>query len=68
MSAIDRYRDVQQDILETLADRGQLLKLTQPTILANGKRIPGLKLDHHRQLALMQALVRFVYFRWVCVK
>jgi DNA-binding transcriptional ArsR family regulator len=40
-------------------DRGQLFKLTEPTILRNGKRIPGLKLDHPRQLALMQALVRF---------
>jgi hypothetical protein len=56
---IDRYHDVQQDILESFVDRGQLLKLTQPTILSNGKRIPGLKLDHPRQLALMQALVRF---------
>ena len=36
-----------------------LLKLIQPSILANGKRIPGLKLDHPRQLALLQALVRF---------
>jgi hypothetical protein len=27
--------------------------------LPNGKRIPGLKLDHPRQLALMHALVRF---------
>lgn len=56
---IDRYHDVQQDILESFVDRGQLLQLTQPTILSNGKRIPGLKLDHPRQLALMQALVRF---------
>ncbi len=56
---IDRYHDVQQDILESFVDRGQLLKLTQPTILSNGKRVPGLKLDHPRQLALMQALVRF---------
>jgi DNA-binding transcriptional ArsR family regulator len=56
---IDRYHDVQQDILETFVDRGHLLKLTQPTVLSNGKRIPGLKLDHPRQLALMQALVRF---------
>jgi len=60
MSAIiDRYHEVQQDILESFVDRGQLLKLTQPTVLSNGKRIPGLKLDHPRQLALMQALVRF---------
>src|SRR5881409_3069502 len=40
-------------------DRGLLQTLIQPTILPNGKRIPGLKLDHPRQLALMQALVRF---------
>lgn len=58
---IDRYHDVQQDILESFVDRGQLLQLTQPTILSNGKRIPGLKLDHPRQLALMQALVRFCH-------
>lgn len=55
----DRYLDVQQDILETFVDRGQLLKLTHPTVLCDGKRIPGLKLEHPRQLALMQALVRF---------
>ena len=58
---IDRYLDVQQDILETFVDRGQLRQLSQPTVLPNGKRIPGLKLDHPRQLALMQALVRFCY-------
>ena len=33
--------------------------LAQPTITATGKRIPGLKLDNARQLALMHALVRF---------
>lgn len=60
MSAIiDNYHDAQQDILETFVDRGQLRKLAEPTILASGKRIPGLKLDHPRQLALMHALVRF---------
>ncbi len=58
-SIVDHYLDVQQDILETFVDRGQLRKLSQPTILPNGKRIPGLKLDHPRQLALMHALVRF---------
>jgi hypothetical protein len=56
---IDNYQNVQQDILETFVDRGQLRKLAEPTMLANGKRIPGLKLDHPRQLALMHALVRF---------
>ena len=60
-SVIDRYHDVQQDILETFVDRGQLRTLTQPTLLPNGKRIPGLKLDHPRQLAVMHALVRFAH-------
>jgi hypothetical protein len=59
MSAInDNYLNVQQDILETFIDRGELRKLAEPTVTATGKRIPGLKLDHPRQLALMHALVR----------
>jgi hypothetical protein len=57
----DNYLSVQQDILETFVDRGQLRKLTQPTVLPSGKRIPGLKLDNARQLALMHALVRFAH-------
>ena len=56
---IDNYHNVQQDILETFIDRGQLRKLAEPTVLPSGKRIPGLKLDHPRQLAVMHALVRF---------
>jgi len=56
---IDHYHDAQQDILETFVDRGQLSQLAEPTMLANGKRIPGLKLDHPRQLAVMHALVRY---------
>ena len=56
LSAInDNYLNVQQDILETFVDRGQLRKLAVPTITSTGKRIPGLKLDHPRQLALMHA-------------
>lgn len=58
---VDNYHNVQQDILETFVDRGQLRKLAEPTVLPNGKRIPGLKLDHPRQLALMHALVRFAH-------
>jgi hypothetical protein len=58
---IDRYVDVQQDILETFVDREQLRQLTQPTVLPNGRRIPGLKLDQPRQLALQHFLVRFCY-------
>ena len=56
---IDRYHDVQQDVLETFIDRGQLRKLAEPTVLPSGRRIPGLKLDHPRQLAVMHSLVRF---------
>ena len=56
---IDNYHDAQQDILETFIDRGQLRKLAEPTRLPSGKRIPGLKLDHPRQLAVMHSLVRF---------
>jgi len=55
----ERYQNVQQDILETFLDRGELRKLGEPTLLPNGKRIPGLKLDHPRQLAVMSSLVRF---------
>ena len=58
---VDNYLDVQQDILETFVDRGQLRRLAEPTVLASGKRLPGLKLDHPRQLALMHALVRFAH-------
>ena len=62
MAAVtDRYQSVQQDILETFVDRGQLRQLAEPTRLPNGKRVPGLKLDHPRQLALMHALVRFAH-------
>jgi hypothetical protein len=62
MSAInDNYLNVQQDILETFVDRGQLRRLAEPTITSAGKRIPGLKLDHPRQFALMHALVRFAH-------
>jgi hypothetical protein len=60
-SICDHYLNIQQDILETFVDRGQLRKLAEPTVLPNGKRIPGLKLDQPRQLALMHALVRFAH-------
>jgi len=62
LSAInDNYLNVQQDILETFIDRGQLRRLAEPTITPTGKRIPGLRLDHPRQLALMHAVVRFAH-------
>jgi len=56
---IDNYHNVQQDVMETFIDRGQLRKLAEPTILSNGRRIPGLKLDHPRLLSVMHSLVRF---------
>lgn len=52
------FRNSQQDILETFLDRGQLHRLAQPT-LTGQKRVPGLKLNDPRQLALMHALVSF---------
>jgi hypothetical protein len=55
----DSYLDIQQDILETFIDRGHLQRLAKPTLTPSGKRVPGLKLDNPRQLALMHALVRF---------
>jgi hypothetical protein len=51
----DPYLTIQQDILETSVDRGQLRQLAEPTRLPNGRWIPGLKLDHPRQLAVMHA-------------
>jgi len=62
LSAInDNYLNAQQDILETFIDRGELRKLAEPTITPTGKRIPGLKIDNPRQLAVMHALVRFAH-------
>ena len=55
----ERYQNVQQDILQTFLNPGELRKLGEPTLRPNGKRIPGLKLDHARQLAVMSSLVRF---------
>jgi hypothetical protein len=60
-AVIDNDLNVQQDILETFVDRGQLRTLAAPTVLPSGKRIPGLKLDHPPQLALMHALVCFAH-------
>jgi hypothetical protein len=60
-AANDRYLDVQQDILETFVDRGQLEKLRQPTVSPSGRRTPGLKLDDPRLLAVMHALVCFTH-------
>jgi hypothetical protein len=52
---------VNSGVLETFVDRGQLRKLAEPTVLPRGKRTPGLKIGHPRQLAAMHSLVRFAY-------
>src|SRR5262249_56399598 len=57
----ENYLTVQQDTLETFIDRRQRRRLADPTITPTGKRVPGLRLDHPRQLALMHALVRFAH-------
>lgn len=56
-----RYLDVQQDVLATFVDRGQLHELQQPTVSPTGRRTPGLHLDDPRLLALWQALTCFVH-------
>jgi hypothetical protein len=57
----DRYLTVQQDVLETYIDRGQLARLRRPTVTPSGHRTPGLKLDDPRLLAVMQALTCFAH-------
>ena len=62
MGAInDRYLAAQQDVLETYVDRGQLGRLRAATVSSSGRRVPGLKLDDPRLLAVMQALTRFAH-------
>jgi hypothetical protein len=58
-AANDRDLEVQQDVLETFVDRGQLERLRQPTISPSGRRTPGVKLDDPRLLAVLQALTCF---------
>jgi hypothetical protein len=60
-AANDRYLDVQEDVLETFVDRGQLETLRQPTVSLSGRRTPGLKLDDPRLLAVLQALTCFAH-------
>jgi len=57
----ERYQNVQQDVLATFVDRGQLERLQQPTLSATGRRTPGLHLDDLRLLALWQALTCFAH-------
>ena len=57
----ERYQNIQQDILTTFVDRGELQRLQQPTVSPTGRRTPGLHLDDLRLLALWQALTCFAH-------
>jgi hypothetical protein len=57
----ERILEVDQDVLASSIDRGQLQQLRQPTVSAAGRRTPGLRLDDPRLLAVLQALTCFVY-------
>ncbi len=59
--ANNRYLDVQQDVLASYVDRGQLEQLRQPSVSASGRRVPGLHLDDPRLLAVLQAILCFAY-------
>jgi hypothetical protein len=60
---VNRYLDVQQDILTSFIDRGHFQQLSQPTVLPNGKRVPGLRLDQPRLIALMHAFGAVLAYR-----
>jgi len=47
--------------LASYIDRGQFEQLRRPTVSATGRRIPGLHVDDPRLMALLQALLCFVY-------
>jgi hypothetical protein len=59
-AVVVRYRAVQPAILETFVDRGQLRQLSE-TMLAQWQTHSGLKLDHQRPLALMNAPARLAH-------
>ena len=60
-TANQRYLDVQQDVLASTIDRGQLQELRQPSVSASGRRVPGLHLDDPRLMAVLQAITCFAY-------
>lgn len=60
-ASTERWLDVQQDVLETYVERGHLQQLTLATVTPTGRRVPGLKLQDTRLLAVMQALTCFTW-------
>jgi hypothetical protein len=59
--ANERYLSVQQDILASYIDRGQLEQLRQPSVSPTGRRVPGLHIDDPRLMAVLQAMLCFAY-------
>jgi hypothetical protein len=59
--ANERYLSVQQDILASYVDRGQLEQLRQPSVSSTGRRVPGLHIDDPRLMAVLQAMLCFAY-------
>jgi len=59
--ANQRYLSVQQDILASYIDRGQMEQLGQPSVSATGRRVPGMHVDDPRLLAVLQAILCFAY-------
>jgi len=60
-TANQRYLEVQQDILATYVDRGQLQELRRPSTSVNGRRVPGMRVDDPRLIAVLQAITCFAY-------
>jgi hypothetical protein len=60
-TANDCGLQVQQDILLSYVDRGQLQELRQPSVSPQGRRVPGLRLDDGRLMAVLQAILCFRY-------
>jgi hypothetical protein len=59
--ANERYLSVQQDVLASYLDRGQLEQLRQPSVSPTGRRVPGLHIDDPRLMAVLQAMLCFAY-------
>jgi hypothetical protein len=59
--ANQRYLSIQQDVLASYVDRGQLEQLRQPSVSASGRRVPGLHIDDPRLLAVLQAILCFAH-------
>jgi hypothetical protein len=57
----ERYLEVQQDVLVSHVDRGQLEWLRQPSVSPTGRRTPGLHGDDRRLIAVLQALLSFAH-------